>query len=137
MISEYSKKDNLLTIKLTEEIDQHTTDKIRRKLDNEIERFIPRKVIFDFSNISFMDSSGIGMVLGRYKLIKMLGGNLEIINVNKITKKIFDMSGVTRIISIKQKVNQNENENKNQNQNKNKNQNKEAEEEEEKNEGVI
>ena len=139
MISEYSKKDNLLTIKLTEEIDQHTTDKIRRKLDNEIERFIPRKVIFDFSNISFMDSSGIGMVLGRYKLIKMLGGNLEIINVNKLTKKIFDMSGVTRIISIKQKVNQNENKNKNQNENRNqtKNKNKEVEEEEENNEGVI
>lgn len=102
MISEYSKKDRLLTIRLTEEIDQHTTDKIRRKLDNEIERFIPRKVIFDFSNISFMDSSGIGMVLGRYKLIKILGGNLEIINVNKATKKIFDMSGITRVISIKQ-----------------------------------
>lgn len=121
MISEYSKKDRLLTIKLTEEIDQHTTDKIRRKLDNEIERFIPRKVIFDFSNISFMDSSGIGMVLGRYKLIKMLGGNLEIINVNKSTKKIFDMSGITRVISIKtNKSNENvilKNDDKNNNKN--------------------
>lgn len=96
----YSKEDRLLKIELTEEIDQHTADKVRRIIDDEIERFIPRKVIFDFSNISFMDSSGIGMIIGRFKLVKMLGGNLEIINVNKQTKKIFDMSGVTRIIKI-------------------------------------
>lgn len=69
-------------------------------MDNEIKRYIPRKVIFDFSNISFMDSAGIGMVLGRYKLAQMLDGELEIINVNKSMKKIFDMSGVSRIINI-------------------------------------
>ena len=63
MITEYSKEKKQLIIRLTEEIDQHTADKIRRKMDNEIERVIPRKVIFDFSNISFMDSAGIGMVL--------------------------------------------------------------------------
>lgn len=100
MITNYSKEDKTLTLKLTEEIDQHTADNIRRKMDDEIKVFIPRKVIFDFSNISFMDSSGIGMVIGRYKLTKMLGGNLEIININKQTKKIFDMSGVTRIIKV-------------------------------------
>ena len=69
-------------------------------MDNEIKGYSPRKVVFDFSNIAFMDSAGIGMVLGRYKLAKMLNGNLEIINVNKSMKKIFDMSGVSRIINI-------------------------------------
>lgn len=63
VITEYSKENKMLIVKLTEEIDQHTTDKIRRKMDNEIEKYIPRKVLFDFSNISFMDSSGIGLVL--------------------------------------------------------------------------
>lgn len=101
MISEYTKENRSLTIKLTEEIDQHEVDKMRRTIDNDIERFNPRKVIFDFSNISFMDSSGIGMVLGRYKLTKMLDGEFEIINVNSRMKKIFDMSGVSRIITIK------------------------------------
>ena len=102
MIVEYEKEDKLLIFRLTEDVDQHTVEKIRRKMDNEIKRYIPRKVIFDFSNISFMDSAGIGMVLGRYKLAKMLNGNLEIINVNKSMKKIFDMSGVSRIIDIKE-----------------------------------
>ncbi len=100
MIVEYEKEDKLLIFRLTEDVDQHTVEKIRRKMDNEIKRYIPRKVIFDFSNISFMDSAGIGMVLGRYKLAKMLDGNLEIKNVNKAMKKIFDMSGVSRIINI-------------------------------------
>jgi len=100
VVTEFNKEDKLLTFKLTEEVDQHTVEKIRRKMDNEIERYIPRKVIFDFSNISFMDSAGIGMVLGRYKMAKMLDGDLEIINTNKSVKKIFDMSGVSRIINI-------------------------------------
>ena len=100
MIVEYEKEDKLLIFRLTEDVDQHTVEKIRRKMDNEIKRYIPRKVIFDFSNIFFMDSAGIGMVLGRYKLAKMLDGNLEIKNVNKAMKKIFDMSGVSRIINI-------------------------------------
>ena len=100
VIVEFKKEDKLLIFKLTEDVDQHTSEKIRRKMDNEIKRYIPRKVIFDFSNISFMDSAGIGMVLGRYKLAQMLDGELEIINVNKSMKKIFDMSGVSRIINI-------------------------------------
>lgn len=100
MIEEYDKKIQQLTVRLTEEIDQHCADKIRREIDNEIERYSPRKVIFDFNNISFMDSSGIGMVLGRFKLIKMLDGNLELINLNKNMKRIFDMSGVSKIIKV-------------------------------------
>ena len=100
MIVEFNKENRQLKFKLTEDVDQHTVEKVRRKMDNEIKGYIPRKVVFDFSNISFMDSAGIGMVLGRYKLAKMLNGNLEIINVNKSMKKIFDMSGVSRIINI-------------------------------------
>lgn len=102
MISEYLKESRTLILRVTEEIDQHTADKIRRKSDNDIEIYSPKKVIFDFRGITFMDSSGIGMVLGRYKLVKLLDGNFEIINVNKRLKKIFDMSGVSRIIDIKE-----------------------------------
>lgn len=104
---EYLKEKNILTIKFTEDIDQHIADKLRRKMDDEIEKYIPKKVLFDFSSISFMDSSGIGMILGRYKLVKMLGGNVELINVNKPIKKLFEMSGVTRIIVIKTIVEEN------------------------------
>src|SRR5574344_1125608 len=100
-------RDKVLTLKVTEEIDQHTTEKMRRKIDNEITRFMPRKVIFDFSDVNFMDSAGIGMLLGRYKIVNMLGGTLEIVNINKQMKKLFEMSGILQIIPVKDKIEEN------------------------------
>ena len=96
----YVPKDKQLTLKIEEEIDEHATEKLRRKIDNEITRFLPRKVIFDFSNVTFMDSAGIGMLLGRYKIIKMLGGQLELLNVNKQIEKVFEISGILKIIPL-------------------------------------
>lgn len=68
----YYKEDKLLLIKITEEIDHHSSEKIRKRADYEIQIHIPKKVIFDFENVTFMDSSGIGMLIGRYKLASML-----------------------------------------------------------------
>ena len=59
----YIKEDKLLNVNITEEIDHHTTEKMRRRLDYEIQRHMPRKVIFDFDSVTFMDSAGIGMVI--------------------------------------------------------------------------
>ena len=70
---EYDIKDKLLVLKITEEIDHHTTEKIRRRADYEINRLLPRKVIFDFNSVTFMDSAGIGFLIGRYKEAKLLG----------------------------------------------------------------
>ena len=86
----YNKQDKLLLLEITEEIDHHEVEKLRRKADNEITRYMPRKVIFDFSNVSFMDSAGIGLIIGRYKLINMIGGELKIANVNTQIQKIFE-----------------------------------------------
>lgn len=100
MISNYDEKDKLLTIVLTEEIDHHVAEKIRRKTDYEIERFIPRKTILDFNKVTFMDSSGIGMLIGRYKVMKMFGGTIEIINAKPSIKKIFEMCGIHKIMKV-------------------------------------
>lgn len=100
MQSKYIKEDKLLILEMTEEIDHHWADKIRRKADDEITRYMPRKVVLDFNDVTFMDSAGIGMVLGRYKIINMLGGTLELKNVNTSIRKIFEMSGITRICPI-------------------------------------
>lgn len=100
MDSKYIKEDKLLVLEMTEEIDHHVAEKIRRKADDEITKYMPRKVVLDFNNVTFMDSAGIGMVLGRYKMINMLGGTLEMINVNTSVRKIFEMSGITKICPI-------------------------------------
>lgn len=59
----FVEKDKLLLVKLTEEIDHCKAEELRRKIDYEIERYMPKKVIFDFDSVSFMDSSGIGFLL--------------------------------------------------------------------------
>ena len=73
MHSEYNKAQKKLILKMEEEIDHHSSEKLRKRADYEIEIHIPKKVVFDFEKVSFMDSSGIGMLIGRYKLTKMLG----------------------------------------------------------------
>ena len=72
MITNYYERDKLLVFKINEEIDECTVKDIRRKADYEIERFMPREVVFDFDNVSFMDSAGIGMVIGRFKQVQLI-----------------------------------------------------------------
>lgn len=97
------KKDKRLIFEIEEDIDECCVQKIRRRIDNEIQRYMPKEVIFDFSNVSFMDSAGIGLIIGRYKLINMIGGELKIANVNTQIQKIFEMSGLLRLIPVEQK----------------------------------
>ena len=98
MESIYQKKDKRLIFEISEDIDECVVKKIRRRLDNEIERYMPKEVIFDFNKVSFMDSAGIGLLIGRYKLVDMLGGKVEVTNLTTPVRKIFEMSGVLKII---------------------------------------
>jgi len=100
MESKYYNEEKLLILKITEEIDECTAQKIRRKADYEIERYMPRKVIFDFNSVTFMDSAGIGLIIGRYRIANMLGGTIEIANVTESIKKVLELSGILKIIKI-------------------------------------
>ena len=59
----YDKESKLLKFEITEEIDHCKVEKIKRRDDNEIERYVPQNIIFDFDKVSFMDSAGIGMLI--------------------------------------------------------------------------
>lgn len=98
MESKYYKENKQLIFKINEDVDECCVQKIRRILDNEIERYMPKEVIFDFSNVSFMDSAGIGLLIGRYKLINMIGGKVKLANIDETIRKIFEMSGILKII---------------------------------------
>ena len=100
MESEFYEKDKLLVFKITDEIDDHSVQMIRRKADYEIERHMPKRVIFDFDSVTFMDSAGIGLVIGRYKFANMLGAKLEVSNLTQSVKKIFEMSGILKLIPV-------------------------------------
>ena len=101
MESKFYEEDKLLVFKITDEIDDCNVQKIRRRADYEIERYMPRKVIFDFDSVTFMDSSGIGLIIGRYKFTNMLGGKLEVANLTQNVRKIFEMSGILKLIPVK------------------------------------
>ncbi len=94
-------EEKILEVELTEEIDHHSSEKIRTRIDYEIQRFMPKKVIIDLAKVKFMDSAGIGLIIGRYKVALAYGGTLEVRNVSGKLKKILEMSGIHKIINIK------------------------------------
>ena len=91
-------KDNILIVNLRGELDHNSAEELRVKVDNMIDSSSIENIILNFSGVSFMDSSGIGAVIGRYKKIKLREGNLVVTNVSKNVSKIFEMSGLYKII---------------------------------------
>ena len=96
----YEVQENCLTIFLPGELDHHNSEEIRKRSDYLIDQNHIRYVIFDFTDTTFMDSSGIGVIMGRYKRIYMLGGEVCAVHTSERMKKILTMSGVTRIMQI-------------------------------------
>ena len=96
----YQVQENCLTIYLPQEVDHHNAEEIKRDADRLIDRNHIRYVIFDFAETSFCDSSGIGVLMGRYKKVYLLGGEVCAVHTNERVKKILTMSGVTKIIQL-------------------------------------
>jgi stage II sporulation protein AA (anti-sigma F factor antagonist) len=97
---EYQVEEDFLTIFLPQELDHHQAEALRYQADAIIEKRRIRHIILDFANTVFMDSSGIGTIMGRYRLISLLGGEMWAVNTNDRIRKILKMSGVTRILQI-------------------------------------
>ena len=91
---------NLVIEFTTTELDHHITNEVRDKIDTILDSKSIKNIIFDFKNIRFMDSSGIGVIIGRYKKISSEGGRVSVVNVNERVKKIFNLSGMNKIINI-------------------------------------
>ena len=96
----YQVEENCLTIFLPGELDHHNAEEIRKAADKLIEEKQIKCVIFDFQETNFMDSSGIGVIMGRYKMVYLLGGEVWAVHANARMKKILTMSGVTKIIQM-------------------------------------
>ena len=94
----FERNKNLI-IKINGEIDQHNSEDIREKIDKAFERSRCRHIIFDFSGVAFMDSSGIGLLIGRYKKVRSRGGTVAIANMNCDLGRIYNISGLKKIIN--------------------------------------
>ena len=89
-----------LTVHLPSEVDHHSTELLQREMDQLIQSRNIRCILFDFGDTVFMDSSGIGMLLGRYKMIRFVGGTMAAINVKERMRRVLLLSGVYRVIDI-------------------------------------
>lgn len=90
----------VLIVRLSGELDHHTADHVRMRLDEEIMRKQTEHVILSFKDLQFMDSSGLGVILGRYKLIKNKGGKMAVCDVTPHVHRLLDMSGLFKIVPI-------------------------------------
>ena len=86
-----------LTVLLTGEIDHHTAAALREEIDAAIEEHHPRLLTLDFGGVSFMDSSGIGLVMGRYKQVSAYGGRVAVANTPKPLRRVMRLAGLDRL----------------------------------------
>ena len=92
--------DNYLMVRMPEEIDHHQSSYISENADKYIVRENVNNVVFDFEDTKFMDSSGIGIIMGRYKKIACFGGQVFAINMDTRIKHLLMISGLHKIVEI-------------------------------------
>ena len=93
-------KQNKLYVKITGELDHHSAVEIKEQVDSKVIGEGVSVLVFDLSGLVFMDSSGIGVIIGRYKLMQSLGGEMHIISSNKSVDKLLKLSGICDIIKV-------------------------------------
>lgn len=96
---------NCLVVHLVGELDHHSAEEVRTKIDDRIIAEGTNKVIMDFSQVTFMDSSGIGAVIGRYKKISEMNGIICVSGIRNSVKRVFELSGMFKIIKAYEDVN--------------------------------
>ena len=94
----YEKKKNTLTVRLTGELDHSVAAGIRAEVDELILDPRIRRLVFDLRDLEFMDSSGIGLIIGRYKLMARRGGTVAVSCPDASVDRIFEMSGLYQLV---------------------------------------
>lgn len=100
MEEEFKVIDNYLMIRMPDEIDHHHSVYISKMADKFIMNEDIGNIVFDFDKTNFMDSSGIGIIVGRYKKISCFGGKVFAVNADKRIRRILTLSGLHNMINI-------------------------------------
>ena len=109
----YDSESASLKITLRGEIDHHSAVAVRSSIDEKLYEYRPRHAVMDLSRIDFMDSSGLGLIMGRYALMQKLGGDFLISEPNERVMRIFELAGMGRIIKVEKNDRKKEEEEKN------------------------
>ena len=89
-----------LTARVRGEIDHHTAVTIRNGIDAAIFEKRPRRLIMDLSGVTFMDSSGLGLIMGRFTVMKELGGDVVVYNPSREIQSILTLAGLERVVRV-------------------------------------
>lgn len=90
-------ENDVLTVHLSGEIDHNRATTLRTSIDGQINALRPEMLQLDFSKVNFMDSSGIGLIMGRYRTMGLIGGRLSVVNVPENIGRIIRLSGITSL----------------------------------------
>ena len=100
MSVEINVKGEVVTAYLSGEIDHHTAKDMREAIDNAVDFNMPSLLVLDFSGVSFMDSSGIGLVMGRYRNLQKTGALLHIYGASSNIYKVLKLSGIEKLAKL-------------------------------------
>ena len=98
-----------MVIHVPKELDHHTTGQIPQKADRMIGERNIQRIEFDFRDTGFMDSSGIGVIMGRYQKLRLLGGSVAATHVSDRIWRILHLAGVTKVLEVEKERNWKEN----------------------------
>ncbi len=90
----------MLLVRLSGELDHHTSESLKVKWQKEMEKADIKDVVVNMETLSFMDSSGLGVILGRYKELKEIGGEMVVCSVSPVVKRMFELSGLFKIVRL-------------------------------------
>ena len=96
------KQGGRLLVRLPRELDHHVATEIREEADRYLEAGALSEIVFDFSETEFMDSSGIGVIIGRSRKMKFLDGELVVCGVTPRIERIFEASGLYKIVKVRE-----------------------------------
>ena len=92
-----TENEDSITVYLTGDIDHHSARSIREDTDAVVQMKKPSVLNLDFSGVNFMDSSGIGFIMGRYRLMSLYGGSVRVVNVPESLARMMNLSGLSAL----------------------------------------
>lgn len=96
------RKGRVLLVRLVGELDHHTAKQLRDEIEEELTQHQVKHIVLNLEQLSFMDSSGVGVILGRYKQVKAIDGEMVVCAISPDVKRLFEMSGLFKIIRLEE-----------------------------------
>lgn len=103
-MQDYIIQNELMVVMMPKELDHHIASQLSKELDSMIDSYSIRRLTFDFSQTNFMDSSGIGTIIGRCRKLKYLNGKVMSVNMNKRVEHLFRAAGLHRLIDCGREI---------------------------------